>query len=113
MTATANSEELHRRLRTNVVWHDDIMCLDYRGVMIVDRSEVAKLSKLLRPHIAKRVVINLRNVVSLPPGYFGQLCDGVERGIAIRLVDATPEVQAMQWYQKFVNEQEEFRICPT
>lgn len=113
MTASRHSDELYRRRRTNVTWDGDVMCLDYRGVMIVDRSEVVKLSELLRPRLARRVRVNLKNVVSLPPGYFGQLYDGVARGITIRLVDATPEVQAMGWYQKFVNEEEELRICET
>lgn len=110
MTASANSEELYRRQRTNVTWDGNVMCLDYHGVMILDHSEVVKLSELLRPRRAKRVRINLKNVVSLPPGYFGQLYDGAERGITIRLVDATPGIQAMAWYRKFVNEEEEVRI---
>lgn len=110
MTSNRSAEELYRRQRTNVTWNGDVMCLDYRGVMIVDRSEVMKLAQLLRPQQARRVRINLRNVVSLPPGFFGQLWDGVKRGISIRLVNATSEVQAMRWYQQFVNEDEELRI---
>lgn len=112
MTATANSEELYRRQRTNVTWDGDVMCLDYRGVMILDPSEVVKLSKLLHPQRVKNVRINLRNVLSLPSGYFGQIYYAASCGIQIRFVDAAPEIQSMQWYRQFVNEDEEFTLCP-
>ncbi len=90
--------------RTNVRVSGRRVFVDYRGVEILDHSDVVNLGHLLRRKIASgaTVRVDVASVRSLPSGFFGVLLDGVEMGFRVRLLNATPEIQSLIGYQKFV-----------
>ncbi|SFI17980.1 hypothetical protein [Planctomicrobium piriforme] len=60
------------------------------------------LVTLIDQEQCQSVVVDLSRTVSLPGGVFGTLSTWAERGIEIRLLKPSAEVQRMLWFQKFV-----------
>lgn len=90
-----------RRMRSRT--KGKVIHVDFGGRQILDHSEATGLSLLLRrsPEITT-FRVDISGVMSLPSGFFGALLDGVEMGRRMLLVNATPEVQALVGYKRFI-----------
>lgn len=73
------------------------------GSDIWDGSDCARLHQLLEEFHAgaKKVIVNMSNVKSLPRGTFGLLADYAERQTPLYLTTPTAEVAELIWFQHF------------
>ena len=85
--------------------HDDVTVLDMGDQEIWDGADLTRLRQalvsLIEDEKCRSIGLDMSHVKHLWSGFFGQLCDWGEKGVAIRLYSPQPRVRAMLWFRAF------------
>lgn len=101
MTISLYDNCREKRVRSRI--NGNTLQVNFGNLQVLDHTETVNLNSLMKKSPKTLSVrIDMSHVLMLPSGFFGALLDNVEAGRRVFLVNATPRIQSLIGYQKFV-----------